>query len=59
MYQKMTDTCEALYFADQTKACRKCGLYWDANDPDPPECLTDQQIGNNAIREIKKDMDDD
>lgn len=29
--------CYAQQFSDQM-ICHKCGLIWDMNDPDPPEC---------------------
>lgn len=30
-------TCKAKQYSDQM-ICGKCGLQWDMNDPDPPEC---------------------
>ena len=32
------------------KRCERCNLTWDMNDPEPPECLTDQEIQNNINR---------
>jgi len=29
--------CEAVQHSDQ-KVCTRCGLCWDMNDPEPPEC---------------------
>lgn len=29
--------CEARQYSDQM-LCDRCGLQWDVNDPDPPEC---------------------
>jgi hypothetical protein len=29
--------CDARRYSDQMM-CGKCGLGWDMNDPDPPEC---------------------
>ena len=29
--------CQARQHSDQM-ICSKCGLLWDINDPDPPEC---------------------
>lgn len=29
--------CEARQYSDQMQ-CGRCGLAWDMNDPDPPEC---------------------
>lgn len=30
-------TCKARQHSDQM-ICEACGLQWDVNDPDPPEC---------------------
>ena len=30
-------TCKARQYGDQM-ICGKCGLQWDVNDPDAPEC---------------------
>lgn len=35
--------CEAVQYSDQ-KCCDRCGLVWDMNDPEPPECMTDEEI---------------
>lgn len=29
--------CEAVQYSDQMQ-CARCGLAYDVNDPDPPEC---------------------
>lgn len=29
--------CQARQYSDQM-SCAACGLVWDTNDPDPPEC---------------------
>lgn len=29
--------CQARQYSDQMQ-CGRCGLAWDTNDPDPPEC---------------------
>lgn len=50
-------TCRARQFNDQM-VCR-CGLAWDMNDPDPPECridrpvLTRQERGTAALKSIR------
>lgn len=31
--------CKARQISDQM-SCARCGLLWDINDPDPPECKT-------------------
>jgi len=40
-------TCKAKQYSD-TMICDRCALQWDINDPEPPECLIDEQI-NNAV----------
>ena len=35
--------CEAKQYSGQM-FCDRCGLVWDINDPDRPECVTDAQI---------------
>lgn len=42
-------TCKARRHSDQM-CCGRCGHSWDVNDPDPPECLTDEQIAARKIR---------
>lgn len=39
----MKRECQARQFSDQ-KHCGRCELVWDTNDPEPPECLTDEEI---------------
>ena len=34
---KMSTACRATQHSDQM-ICASCGLVWDTNDPDPPEC---------------------
>lgn len=34
----MSDDCEARRVQSGEMACTRCGLRWDANDPDPPVC---------------------
>lgn len=31
--------------------CGRCGLQWDVKDPEPPECLTDEQLSRQRGRE--------
>lgn len=33
--------CKARQYADQMR-CLKCGMVWDTNDPEPPECKSYQ-----------------
>lgn len=35
--------CEAVQYSDQMQ-CARCGLSYDANDPDPPECRPDPVV---------------
>ncbi len=34
--------CQARQYSDQMQ-CGKCGLAWDVNDEDPPECQVDKK----------------
>lgn len=45
-------TCSARRQGDQM-ACGKCGLQWDVNDRDPPECPNTRDVGERlrALRE--------
>ena len=44
--------CEAVQVSDQM-CCGRCGLAWDVNDPEPPECLTTEQVKAQRIQERK------
>ncbi len=50
--------CKARQYSDQM-AC-ECGLAWDMNDPDPPECridrpvLTRKERGTAALKFIRE-----
>lgn len=37
----MNRNCLARQHSDQM-ICTKCGLVWDVNDPEPPECKRDE-----------------
>lgn len=45
--------CSARQHSDQ-KICAKCGLVWDMNDPDPPQCPQEQpaRVAMATIRRI-------
>jgi len=47
--------CEARQYSDQM-CCGRCGLVWDMNDPEPPDCLTDRQISERKAREAIETM---
>lgn len=34
--------CDARQYSDQM-ICGTCGLQWDINDPEPPECVPDKE----------------
>jgi hypothetical protein len=36
-------TCHAVQMSDQM-VCGQCGLQWDVNDPEPPECVPNEGI---------------
>ncbi len=42
--------CRATQHSDQM-ICASCGLVWDTNDPDPPEC----RVGHDTV--IRKMLD--
>lgn len=35
--------CAARQYSDQM-TCHKCGLVWDMNDPEPPECRLGERV---------------
>jgi len=35
--------CEAVQYSDEMQ-CARCGLAYDANDPDPPECTPVREV---------------
>ena len=55
-------TCQARQYSDQM-ICEKCGLQWDVNDPEPPECITPEtlrrQRGRKALETIKRILHND
>ncbi len=47
-------TCKAKQYSDQM-LCGRCGLAWDVNDIDPPECRTKEWYEKQrAELEVKK-----
>lgn len=52
------EKCEARHQGGNEMCCTRCGLLWDADDPEPPECLTDaqvsRQVGCTAIKMMKE-----
>lgn len=50
----MKHGCSARRYSDQM-SCSKCGLAWDVNDPEPPECKTvrNERIAEATLREIR------
>lgn len=49
--------CKARQHSDQM-IWGRCGLEWDVNDPDPPACLTAQELGNRTIEQIREGLSD-
>ncbi len=43
------NNCQAVQHSDQ-KVCTRCGLCWDMNDPDPPQCKTAHDLAMDAMR---------
>ncbi len=42
--------CSAVQYSDQ-KVCNKCGLTWDMNDDDPPDCRTPRELKREKARQ--------
>lgn len=54
----MKTNCKAYRVSDQM-LCGKCGLQWDVNDPDPPECGQGQPIVTSGVagwHSLQKDL---
>lgn len=49
-------TCRARYCGNQM-ICERCGLAWDVNDREMPQCRTDRQI-DDAVCVIELQQDD-
>jgi len=49
-------TCKARQYSDQM-ICGQCGLQWDVNDPEPPECLTIAQVSINKMSRLTNEKD--
>lgn len=54
--------CQARYTAGSAFRCERCNLTWDADETDPPECLSDDeakhQRGRKALDELKQRLSD-
>lgn len=53
--------CKARQYSDQMQ-CGACGLAWDVNDPEPPECRPQDPkpaTGRETLDRLKKDLSDD
>ena len=47
-------TCQARQYSDQMQ-CARCGLAWDVKDPEPPKCLTPNELGVRKLKGLKAD----
>lgn len=47
--------CQARQYSDQM-ICGKCGLQWDMNDPEPPECGDARQPG--VVEKVRRVIED-
>ncbi len=47
--------CQATQSSDQ-KHCVRCNLTWDMNDPEPPACLSNKELGQAAIAQINCEL---
>ena len=34
--------------------CSSCGKQWSIDDPDPPECKRESQVGRDAVESVRK-----
>lgn len=51
--------CEARQYSDQMH-CGRCGLQWDMNDDDPPECplvISTPQVEQNVPKSVREILD--
>jgi len=55
--------CKARHQGGNEIRCERCNLLWDADDPEPPKCLTDVEInrarGRYYIKLIKENLSHD
>lgn len=55
-------TCKAHLDRSGQMVCVPCGLQWDADDPDPPECATEanveihKNVGREYLKQIREDL---
>lgn len=49
-------TCEARNEGG-TMCCHRCGFEWDTNDPEPPTCRTEKELGQATINRLKMQVD--
>jgi hypothetical protein len=56
--------CQARYEQGGSMRCSRCGFVWDYDDPEPPSCLTDNDLkaaehqrGRVALDRIKKSLE--
>lgn len=58
----MKQNCQARHQGGNEMCCTRCGFLWDADDPEPPDCLTDTQIsrqrGAAAIKQMKDELNE-
>lgn len=47
--------CEARQVSDQS-VCQRCEFVWDVNDPDAPQCKTEQEVGRSALARLRAMM---
>lgn len=56
MSQTKRSGCYARQYSDQMQ-CGKCGLAWDVNDPEPPQCKPwaeqDKKRGREVLARLK------
>lgn len=51
-------TCKARRCNDEMH-CHRCATIWDINDPDPPICQGEKDRGNETLKQLKKELNDE
>ena len=54
----MNRNCLARQHSDQM-LCTKCGLVWDVNDPEPPECKRDEHPVTPDATQVTSNIEQD
>lgn len=55
--QRDGTACQSIQYSDQMQ-CGRCGYTYDVNDPDPPECVTDEELSDKKAIHARKAVRD-